>query len=219
MKKILVIFFALILIGIGVWRVVQSPSTDPNSETTTAAGTAAPAPLLKPATEIPYFHEIAVRDLSLAADWKDLQISCPKEHDESSQVGFIMLPGGVKAMFMCVDQYMAGVSLTYDSHGEKRQILLGQEGADAGENWDLRAWVFKEGSKITLQYVKLASFTEDGSAKPTCEAQSVVLVWNAKDQDFVKVSESHDFKIAKFQSPIQVAPDCLNAEGLWKTAP
>jgi hypothetical protein len=168
-----------------------------------------------------------VKAESLQADESSEQkVACTQPNGRPQWIGFLR-EGNRKVDMVCVQDYMGGIFLEYESgapgeEGQKISLNLSQVDGDAGELWDTRARITKNKKGFShIEVLTLTSHQDFGaSAKglppPTCTESAKAFDWNPQNHAYIETASNGSFKAQDFRPPIEVDEKCLNDKGQWQ---
>lgn len=217
---------AVVILGVGLGGVIYLKSNIHSVTEATAPLFVGTVPVASPSNgsafpaprEIQFSKALVLREKSMSVDGGDfMPVACSAGSNEPAIFGYIQLNETQRADLTCAEEYMGGIGLTFiDPDGKQKTIKLVSSDGDAGEAWESRSWILKEGG-IKIRSVNLSSSndTETGELL-SCAINKTFVAWDEKAHDFTPATDTAEWTPSSFTPPIGVSKDCLNPDGTWK---
>ncbi len=214
------IFAGLVVILIAAILIPKYLNKSVNDQIPGVPATAvAPTPAAN-AEKLEFTQSILIHHNGISVDGGGFKtVPCATRSEAAVPFALVTLDQDVFAELTCIDDYMGGVKITYKSpSGELKSIQVGQQEGDAGDQWDLRTLVTKQGDgTLKVESVTLSSSVDELGAVPTeCHITRATRVWNKEAKDFVSAEAPAVFTVDNFTLPLFVSRDCLDSNGQWK---
>lgn len=223
--RVTMLIAAVVMLGVGLGGVLYLKSNIRSVTDATAPLFVGPTPeAANPATPAAPVHEIVfskviiLREKSMSVDGGDfMPVACAAGSSEGAIFGYIQLNDQQRGDLTCAEEYMGGIGLTFiDPDGKQKTIKLVSSDGDAGEAWESRSWIMKDGGlKIRTVSLQSSNDTETGELL-NCAVDRKLLAWDNNVRDFTSAEDTAEWSFANFTPPIGVAKDCLNPDGTWK---
>ncbi len=221
---------ALVAIALYQYRVTDEPAPSPLEREARLNGSEEARTAFSPDNEIVYSRSVLVRPASfdrlhpasISIDEGPPQsVPCSDDRDARTSFGYVLLDVETKGQLECVDDYLGGLSLSYQSAtGTTVSLSLAMNDGDAGDQWETRSRLTKSRSdtpKMTIEKISLSS-EEDPMDRTLlgCSVTRTIYTWDHGARELVKSAAAPSLSPAEFAPPIGVASGCLDEDGNWK---
>lgn len=162
---------------------------------------------------------VLVQHGAIAIDEQPLKaVACSKDPETFAT---IKIDEQLEGELSCSDEYLGGVKLTYVVDGETRTAGVAQRDSDGGDDWDARSYLVRDNHGNLVIQTQTASsgeeMADDGTPAPLeCTMAVSAQIWEPESKTFVPGPPADDVPTIPFRPPINVAAECLNADGSWK---